>query len=123
MSYQSPTINPSGTTFAQFEAGGFHGQLTRVVNANSFSATVRSLILGPLDVVERGIVHTIDAFLRGDPITTRDANASLMSYALTLKAITAALDEVNALVDANPGTLKTVMGSGASGRQTRRSFP
>jgi hypothetical protein len=35
MAYISPTIAPSGTTFAQFQAGGVSGQLERLIAANS----------------------------------------------------------------------------------------
>ncbi len=38
MAYTSPSIAPSGTTFAQFQAGGVSGQLERLIAAN-FSAT------------------------------------------------------------------------------------
>jgi hypothetical protein len=38
MAYTSPTIAPSGTTFAQFQAGGVSGQLERLIAAN-FSGT------------------------------------------------------------------------------------
>jgi len=34
MAYTSPTIAPSGTTFAQFQAGGASGQLERLIAAN-----------------------------------------------------------------------------------------
>ncbi len=34
MAYTSPTIAPSGTTFAQFQAGGISGQLERLIAAN-----------------------------------------------------------------------------------------
>jgi hypothetical protein len=34
MAYTSPTITPSGTTFAQFQAGGASGQLERLIAAN-----------------------------------------------------------------------------------------
>jgi hypothetical protein len=34
MAYTSPTIAPSGTTFAQFQAGGPSGQLERLIAAN-----------------------------------------------------------------------------------------
>jgi hypothetical protein len=34
MAYASPTIAPSGTTFAQFQAGGTSGQLERLITAN-----------------------------------------------------------------------------------------
>lgn len=34
MAYVSPTITPSGTTFAQFQAGGASGQLERLIAAN-----------------------------------------------------------------------------------------
>jgi hypothetical protein len=34
MAYISPSIDPSGTTFAQFQAGGVSGQLERLIAAN-----------------------------------------------------------------------------------------
>ena len=34
MAYTSPSITPSGTTFAQFQAGGASGQLERLIAAN-----------------------------------------------------------------------------------------
>ena len=123
MAYSSPVIVPSATTFAQLKSGGFHGQLTRLANANAFSPAIRSLILGPLDKVESGIVQVLDAFLHGEPISTADINAKLLVYSTALKAIAAALDEANVLVDANPGTLTTVASAGASGNRKRRSFP
>lgn len=121
MAYQTPVIVPSGTTFAQFRSGGFQGQLIRLANANAFPAAIRSLILGPLGDVKTGIVHNLDAFLQGDPVSTADINAKLLAYATALKAIAAALDEANVLVDANPGTLATAASSGTN--RKRRTFP
>ncbi len=122
MAYSTPVIVPSGTTFAQLKAGGFHGQLTRLANSNGYSPAVRGLILGPLDKIETGIVHLLDAFLRGEPISTADVNAKLLTFATALKAVTAALDEANVLVDTNPGTLAMVATTGATGNRKRRNF-
>lgn len=121
MAYQTPIITPSGTTFAQFQAGGFKGQLIRIANANNFPPAIRSLVLGRLEDIKTGIVHSLDAFLQGDPVATADVNAKLLAYETALKAIAAALDEVNVLVDANPGTLATFV-SNISNRK-RRTFP
>ena len=123
MAYLSPSIAASGTTFAQFRSGGFQGQLIRLANANAFPPAVRSLILSSPGDIKTGIVHVLDAFLRGDPITTADINARLLTYATALRAITAALEEANVLVDANPGTLATVRASTAAGHKTQRNFP
>ena len=35
MSYVSPNVLPSGTTFAQFQAGGSSGHLERLIAANA----------------------------------------------------------------------------------------
>ena len=123
MAYLSPTIAPSGTTFAQFRSGGFQGQLIRLANANSFSPAVRSLVLGPPANIKTGIVQALDAFLRGDPITTADVNAKLLTYATALRTIAAALDEANGLVDANPGTVATTRAGTPAGHKTQRTFP
>ncbi|HWE37719.1 MAG TPA: hypothetical protein VG406_14220 [Isosphaeraceae bacterium] len=123
MAYTSPTIKPSNTTFAQFRAGGFQGQLVRLADANAFPPAVRSLLLGRFEAIPTGIAHIVDAFLRGDPVTTADANAKLLVYATALKAISAALEEINVLVDANPGSLKRVAGPGTTGARQVRTFP
>ena len=121
MAYQTPTIVPSGTTFSQFHSGGFQGQLIRLANANAFSPAIRSLVLGRFDAIKTGIVHNLDAFLQGDPVGTADLNARLLAYATALKAIAAALEEANVLVDGNPGTLKAVSAGVTSRKQ--RTFP
>jgi hypothetical protein len=123
VAYTSPTITPSNTTFAQLLAGGFQGQLVRLANANAFPPAIRSLMLGRLDAISAGISHIVDAFLRGDPVATADANAKLLTYATALKAVTAALEEINVLVAANPGTLKRVAGPGPTGARQVRTFP
>ena len=123
MAYVSPTIVPSGTTFAQLRSGGFQGQLIRLATANTFTPAVRSLVTGPMDAIKTGIVHAVDAYLQGDPVLTADINAKLLVYATALKAIAAALEEANVLVDANPGTVATQASRSPSGGQKRRSFP
>jgi hypothetical protein len=123
MAYQSPSVTSSGTTFAQLRSGGLRGQLDRLATSNAFSPAVRSLIVGPLDTIHTGIVHAVDAFIQGDPVATGDVSAKLLTYATALKAIACALDEVNALIDANTGTLKNIVGAVGSGIQRRRSFP
>jgi hypothetical protein len=121
LAYVSPTIVPSGTTFAQLLAGGFRGEMIRLANANSFPPAIRSLIFR-LDTLQTGIVQTVDAFIQGDPIATTDVNARLLAYATALKTILAALEEINVLVNANPGTLKTIVGGGGAGQKQRRVF-
>ena len=123
MAYVSPTIVPSGTTFAQLRSGGFQGQLIRLANANAATPAVRSLVLGSPASIKTGIVQAVDAFLRGDPISTADINAKLLTYATALKLIAAALDEANVLVDANPGSLATVRANTPAGHQKQRTFP
>lgn len=123
MAYQSPTIAPSGTTFSQLKAGGLHGQLIRLANANAFSPTVRSLVLGPVEALKTGAVHAVDGYLHGDPVSTGNLSAKLLAYATALKALSTALDEVNSLVDSNPGIVKVFTGVGASGQVKRRTFP
>lgn len=123
MAYLSPSITPSGATFAQLRAGGFQGQLTRLADANALPPAIRSLVVGPLDRVKVGITHVLDAFLQGDPISTGDVNAKLLAFAMALKVIATALEEANVLVDANPGTLSTVASAGAAGQRKRRTFP
>lgn len=123
MAYTPPTIAPSGTTFAQLQAGGFSKQLDRLAGANNFTPAVRSLVLGRVNAIRTGIVHTIDAYLRGDPATIGDINARLLNYATALRAIAAAIDEVNTLVAANPGTIRPVIRPGVPQVQYRRTFP
>jgi hypothetical protein len=122
LAYVSPTITPSGTTFAQLQAGGFRGQMIRLANTNAFPPPIRSLMFR-LDALQTGIVQTVDAFLQGDPIATTDVNARLLAYATALKAMLAALEEINVLVNNNPGTLKTIVGGGGVGQKQRRVFP
>ena len=123
MAYVSPPIVPSGTTFAQLRSGGFQGQLNRLAAANGFSPAIRSLLTAPVGALKTGIVHSLDAFLQGDPVTTADINAKLLIYSTALKAIATALEEANVLVDANPGTVVSVSSSSSAGGQKRRSFP
>jgi hypothetical protein len=42
MSYIAPSVTPSGTTFAQFQAGGVSGQLERLIAAQSATAAPTS---------------------------------------------------------------------------------
>src|SRR4051794_2450314 len=65
MPYTPPTITPSGTTFAQFRAGGFRGQLERLAIANALPPAIRSLVLGPFAQIQAGITHAVDAYLQG----------------------------------------------------------
>lgn len=123
MAYSSPTIAPSGSTFAQLQAGGFRKQLERLADANALPPPIRSLILGRFDAIRTGIVHTVDGYLRGDPAAIADINAKLLAYATALKAIATAIDEINTLVAANPGTIRPVVGRGAPQAQFRRTFP
>lgn len=123
MAYTSPTIAPSWTTFAQLQAGGFRKQLERLATANGFTLAVQSLILGRFDAIRTGITHTVDAYLQGDPATINDLNAKLLNYATALKAIATAIDEINTLVAANPGTIKPVAHRGAPQVSPRRTFP
>ena len=42
MAYVSPTITPSGTTFAQLQAGGFRGQMIRLARVNALPDELRT---------------------------------------------------------------------------------
>jgi hypothetical protein len=80
-------------------------------------------LLGNPGALQTGIVHAVDAFIQGDPVATADINARLLTYATALKALLAALEEINVLVNANPGTLRTVSTPGGPGARVRRTFP
>ncbi len=123
MPYVSPTIVPSGTTFAQLQAGGFGAELKRLIAANDFPPAVDSLLSGDFETLHRAIVHLVDAYLRGDPVAANDVNTKLLYFATALKTILTAIEEVNALVAANTGTLKNVPTTAATGHQLRRTFP
>lgn len=123
MPYTPPVLAPSGTTFAQFQAGGLRGQLDRVAAANSLSPSVRGLIVGNLSALQAGIRHVVDSFIQGDPTPAAEVSARLLTFATAVKALQVALDEINTLVDANPGTLANTVKPGATNHQRRRAFP
>lgn len=123
MAYTSPTVNPSNTTFAQLLSGGFTAQLARIADANSFPPAIRSLMLGDLGAARQGIASSVDAYLHGEPLATADINAKMLAFATALKAVLAALEEINVLIDANPGTLKTVAAASKDHTRLKRTFP
>jgi len=123
MPYTPPVLAPSGTTFAQFQAGGFRGQLDRLATASGLSPAIRSLVVGDFSTLQTGIRHVVDSFLQGDPTPVAEVNARLLTYATALKALQVALDEINVLIDANAGTLVNTIKPGATNHQRRRVFP
>jgi len=123
VAYTSPTVKPSNTTFSQLQSGGFTAQLVRLANANAYPPAVRSLMLGDLSAARQGIAESVDAYLHGEPIGTADINAKLLVFSTALKAILAGLEEINVLIDANPGTLRTVQSAGKINGQRLRTFP
>ena len=123
MAYTSPTVKPSNTTFAQLQSGGFTAQLVRLANANSYPPAVRSLMLGDLGAARQGIAASVDAYLHGEPLSTADINAKMLAFSTALKAVLAGLEEINVLIDANPGTLKTVESPSRDHSRLKRTFP
>ena len=109
--------------FAQLQSGGFTAQLVRLANANSYSPAVRSFMLGNLGTVRQGIAESVDAYLHGEPVSTADINAKMLAFSTALKAVLTALEEINVLVDANPGTLKTIASEGMTHGRLKRIFP
>jgi hypothetical protein len=123
VAYVSPTITPSGTTFSLLLSGGFHGQLARLASANAMSADATRLIMGDLGILQTAVVNLVDSYIKGEPVANADVNAKLLTYATALKTLATAIDEINVLIDANPGTIRTFGGIGASCHSRRRTFP
>jgi hypothetical protein len=119
----TPSILPSGTTFAQLRAGGFHGQLERLAVTNGFPPAVLSLLIGDLDTVRVGIVQAVDAFLQGEPVNVAELGSRLSTSATALRALTAAVDEIITLIGSNPGTLANLPSPINADRPRRRVFP
>jgi hypothetical protein len=120
MSYVSPTITASGGTFAQLQAEGWAGHVERVIAANTFSQAqinfIRALVSGTDNSAR--ISTSISNWLSGKPIDPTEVSTRFLNHATVLKAILAALEEINVLAAANPGSLHRVAGN-VSAPQTR----
>ena len=111
MAYVSPTITPSGQTYAQLKAKGFPGYVDGLISANNFNQTtinhihalVKQSDVGGLIRYE-SLVH---AWLSSMPITGAEMTQRLLDYNTAVKALLAALEEISTLWDANQGTLTT----------------
>jgi len=111
MAYTSPTITPSGQTYAQLKARGFAGYVDGLIAANSFNQSVINHIHGLVKQTDVGgiirLEKLIDNWMSGYPIAASDLTQRVLDYTTAFKALLAALEEIAVLWDANQGTLTT----------------
>ena len=112
MAYTAPVIANSGTTFAQLPALGLQGLLLKLGTANNASPDVLARLRGG----STGLANSlnvygamVDRYLAGDPVEIVDFKRRLHDLATVLRVVAQAADEINTLVDANPGTIKNVV--------------
>ncbi len=111
MAYVSPTITPSGWTYAQFKAGGWMGLIDRIISVNGFSTNVANLIRSyarnydgrhGAETRWRGLVNN---WIKGNPTDATIQTSRFLEHTTARKAVFAAAEEVAVLWDANQGTL------------------
>lgn len=127
MSYSAHTINASGTTYAQLKAGGVVAALDRIKAANAgvldvplASDTLRAFQASGNPRIGQAIAKAgvaVDRYLHGDlqslnptsnPGAVDATTGELQALADAFRAYGQVLDELAALIDANPGTVQTV---------------
>jgi hypothetical protein len=109
MAYVTPTINPSGITYAQLQQVGFPGHVELLIAANGFSQTqinhLHSLVKQTDYGGFRKFEGLISNWLQQFPIATADLTQRILDHTTAFKAILAVMEEEAVLFAANPGTL------------------
>ena len=127
MSYTSPTILPSGSTFAQLQSQGFAGHAEAVISANAFSEDVKTRLRhfarGTGDGQVKNMASHLTNYLCGNPTPTAEVNTQMLNLATALKALLASVEEVATLIAANTGTVSTVASKSGTHLATKRTFP
>jgi hypothetical protein len=111
VSYTPPTVLTSGVTWTGLRSLGFHGTLAQVAQVNSFAPNLVSRLKSPATVADafRAYAALVDRFLAGDPISSTETVNRATDFAKVFHAIAQAADDINALIVANPGTLRDVV--------------
>ncbi len=125
MAYSAPVLTPSGTTWAQLQALGAQGLAQKIAAVNHCNPDVVSRLAGGKTIAETFAAYMtmVGRYLAGDPVEATDFQARLLNVATVFHALAAACDEINTLIDANPGTLKTVPHIGSGHPVKKRVFP
>jgi len=120
-------LRPSGASFAQFRGGGLAGQLELLIAANptldpAIIVGLRAGRINMLDLTYSGLASLVASFLQGDPIATSDVTSRLDAYATVFSGYTQAVNEINSLIKANPGTIVNLLTSPSAPRQVQQRW-
>jgi hypothetical protein len=127
MSYSSPVVPASGTTFAQFQQGGFVGMLDRVIVLMPTLTSrqinhLRKAKVGNLQDIFRHQSNMCRQWNQGRPMAVGDDEVLLYDYHLVWAVYASLSSEIGALMDANPGTLGLVP-TPLNAPQSTRTWP
>ncbi len=108
MSYTPPALTPGGVTWAQLQTFGFQGTIEKVARANGLAAPVVSRLRSSESAADavRAYSALLDQFLDGTPIAIGEVAGRMNDLATIFHSLAQAADEINALVAANPGTIR-----------------
>ncbi len=125
MAYSAPVLTPSGTTWAQLQALGAQGLVQKIAAVNHCNADIVSRLAGSKTIAATfaGYVTMVERYLAGDPVEATDFQARLLNVATVFRALASTCDEINTLINANPGTIKTVPQIGSIHPVKMRAFP
>jgi hypothetical protein len=112
MTYTPPVLPASGTTFAQFQAGGITAMLDRLIGlviAGGTTPTRISLLRaakqGNLQPVFKKLTTMAAEWNSGHPMPTANVATNLGDLHIVFMALAQCCQEAGVLMDANPGTL------------------
>jgi hypothetical protein len=112
MAYVAPVVPASGTTFAQFQAGGISAMVERQIALLVSGGTtpvrislLRAARAGNLQRVYKKLSTLVEEWNAGRPMVGADAELKLADLHIVFIALAQACQEAGGLMDANPGTL------------------
>jgi hypothetical protein len=133
VSYTPPSLTPSGVTWTSLRALGARGTFAQVAQVNNMAPALADRLRSPDAVAGavRAYTELVGRFVAGDPIDITEATNRAIDFSKVFHALAQAADDINALIVANPGTLKDVFihptgsGTSAAGQfaQRRRTWP
>jgi hypothetical protein len=122
VSYTPPSVAGSGVTWAQLRSQGFHGTLALIAQANGLPPALASRIKTSDTVANsvRAYAELVDHYLSGDPIDGNEVKTRMTDLAKVFHALAQTADDINSLIDANPGTVHDVVSAPVAGRRIVR---
>ena len=126
MSYTAPVLTPSATTWAQLQSLGAQGVAQKIAAVNHCDKDIVSRLSGGKKTIAEAYaayVSMVERYAVGDPVEGTDFATRLLNIATVFHALAQTCDEINTLISANPGTIKTVPHLGSGHAVKKRVFP